>query len=78
MSLLEQEQEQQQDMTLALCLTGFCSAEAGKNSEFKMFRFTRDCKDFRSLQRSTIKPCLKDSVKHLFWTLKEIISTLYF
>ena len=30
MSLLEEEQ-QQQEMMLALCLTGFCSAEAGKN-----------------------------------------------
>ena len=29
MSLLE---EEQQEMMLALCLTGFCSAEAGKNS----------------------------------------------
>ena len=28
MSLLEQ---QEQEMMLALCLTGFCSAEAGKN-----------------------------------------------
>ena len=30
MSLLEQE-EQEEQMTLTLCLTGFCSAEAGKN-----------------------------------------------
>ena len=31
MSLLEQE-EQEEQMTLTLCLTGFCSAEAGKKS----------------------------------------------
>ena len=33
MSLLE---EEQQEMTLTLCLTGFCSVEAGKKKKEKI------------------------------------------
>ena len=49
------EEEQQQEMMLTLCLTGFCSAEAGKKSAIKGCGARAISKGVYTLVRLSIK-----------------------